>query len=172
MSHMVNTNDRYCEKFWIAERICFVSLLAFCFRSSGSSSPALFPVFPASYLLCHLILPPFSRQPLSLLPSHLITPHLLLSSLLLFCLSCPPLCDLHSAFLHALGHCIVQGVQGCLRFVLNNIHKETDEVLFIHCPLLCSVKPCWHGEKLRWNISYMCFCDLMKLCRKDYFPCP
>lgn len=35
---------------------------------------------------------------------------LILSSLLLYCLSQADLCDLSSAFLHALGHCLVNGV--------------------------------------------------------------
>ena len=65
---------------------------------------------------------------------------------LLFPLPCPPLCDLLSAFLHAPGHCTVQGAQGFLRLGLNNIHKEMDEVLFMCCPLLCSLKPAGRDE--------------------------
>lgn len=117
-----------------------------CFFALHPPAPHLTPyfLFPLHHVFSgtsSLILPPFSGQTLSLLPSHLITPHVLLSSLLLFWLPCPPLGDLPSTFLHALGHCTVQGAQSFLRFGLNNIHKEMDEVLFICCPLLCSLKP-------------------------------
>lgn len=107
---------------------------------------------PASCLLWHLLAYSSSllKKTLSLLPSHLITPHLLLSSLLLFFLSCPPHCDLLSAFLHAPDHCMVHGGQGCLWPVLNNIHKEA---LFIQCPSLFPLKLA--GTNLKYSMLSM-----------------
>lgn len=106
-----------------------------------------------------LILRPFYKQRLSLLPSHFMASHLLpfIPPLLSSTLWPPQYIPART------GPLFGGGVQGRLRFLLNNIQAEIDEPLFISCPLIRSPSPRWHRDELRWNTAYTCCCDLMKL---------
>lgn len=135
----------------------FESQREFIFRHKSSSVSCLSPHHISSGTVL-LILPPSPRKnpylscpltsSLPVLSFHLSSCS---ASLVLLCVTSSAHSCTHWATVSA------QGVKVRLRPELNNIHEETDEVLFIHCPLLGPAKPRWLTEGLKQNKSRTSF---------------